>query len=256
MKGRLIILAAALGCLAACGRSEGLRTEAFESRVSYALAEGSADSIRLQVRIEYPVSGASEGVLDRIRATIAERTVGGSDLEEAARSYVDAAVADYRENAGDLLRWASEEGVGSGVLNWEEQVSGYVHACWGNLLSYDIYVYSFQGGAHGLSGDEALLFDLTDGHLVPEEEFFAPGFRDGLSALLSGRLRESLPDEDSYEALFAKDIEPNGNFRVSEAGVTYIYNPYSIGPYYLGIIEVTVPWEEVQPLLADGSPDV
>lgn len=254
MKRWILVLAAAWGCLAACDRGEALRTEVFECRESHALTEGSADSISVRIRIEYPVSGAPEEVLERIRATVAERTVGSGSLEEAARSYVDAALADYRENAGDLLRWAAEEGAGHGVLDWEQQVSGYVYARYGNLLSYGIHVYSYQGGAHGLSGDEALLFDLADGRLVPEEELFVPGFRDEMAALLTAHLREAMPDEDSYEALFAKDIEPNGNFRVSEKGITYIYNPYSIGPYYLGGIEVTVPWEEAEPLLADRSP--
>lgn len=242
-------MAAALLGLSACDRNEGFRTEVFECRESYALAEGSEDGLSLLIRIEYPVAGAAEETLDAIRSTISDHALGGPDLQEAARTYVDATVSVYRENAEDLLRWAAEEGIGTAALNWEEQKIGSVYACFENYLSYDIFAYSFQGGAHGLSGNEALLFDLTDGHLVPEDEFFIPGFRDELAGLLTDRLYESMDDADAYEALFAKDIEPNGNFRISQAGVTYIYNPYSIGPYYLGTIEVTVPWEEVEPLL-------
>ena len=250
MKKWLLVLAAALSGLSACNRDEGLRTEVFERRESYALAEGQESSLSLHIRIEYPVAGAQEAALASICSTIAERTLGGPDLEEAARDYADAAVSLYRENAGDLLRWAEEEGLGSTVLDWEEQRTGSVYACYGHLLSYDVFSYSFQGGAHGLSGHEALLFDLSDGRLLTENDFFIPGFRDEMSALLTARLYESMDDADAYDALFTKDIEPNGNFRVSQEGVTYVYNPYSIGPYYLGIVEVTVPWEEVEPLLA------
>lgn len=250
MKGKLFVLAAVLLGLSACEREAGLRTEVFERQEAFALAEGVADSLSVRIRIEYPVSGAPEEVLETIRTTIAEHAVGGADLQVSGQRYIDEAVSVYRENAQDLLRWASEEGIGSAALNWEELKNGYVYASHKNLLSYDIFSYSFQGGAHGLSGDEALLFDLTDGRLLTEDEFFIPGFRDEMAELLTARLREALPDDDAYEALFAKDIEPNGNFRVSGEGITYIYNPYSIGPYYLGIIEVTVPWEEVEPLLA------
>ena len=54
---------------------------------------------------------------------------------------------------------------------------------------------------------------------------------------------------EDYDALFIKDIEPNGNFLVSEEGITYVYGQYEIGPYSLGIIEVTLAWEELEGLL-------
>ena len=57
-------------------------------------------------------------------------------------------------------------------------------------------------------------------------------------------------------ALFVKDIEPNGNFKVSSNGVTYIYGPYEIGPYYLGSIEVTVPWDELGTLVYDSPTEI
>ena len=49
--------------------------------------------------------------------------------------------------------------------------------------------------------------------------------------------------------LFEKNIRPNGNFTVSDSGVTYIYNQYEIGPYVMGTIKVTVPWNELEDLL-------
>ena len=48
-----------------------------------------------------------------------------------------------------------------------------------------------------------------------------------------------------------KDIEPNGNFKLSEEGITYIYGQYEIGPYYLGIIKVTIPWDELGDLVRE-----
>jgi len=38
--------------------------------------------------------------------------------------------------------------------------------------------------------------------------------------------------------------------------VIYIYGPYEIGPYYLGSIEVTVPWEELGTLVYDGPTEI
>ena len=67
--------------------------------------------------------------------------------------------------------------------------------------------------------------------------------------MLTSHLRDAMPDQESYDCLFIKDIEPNGNFKVSDTGVTYVYGQYEIGPYSLGIIKVTVPWEELGDLV-------
>ena len=86
---------------------------------------------------------------------------------------------------------------------------------------------------------------------MTEEDFFIPGYKEALSALLSAHLHDEMPDQESYDALFIKDLEPNGNFKVSEQGVTYVYGQYEIGPYYLGIIKVTLPWNELGDLVRE-----
>ena len=89
------------------------------------------------------------------------------------------------------------------------------------------------------------------GKLANEADFFIPGYREALSGILSSHLRDALPDQESYDALFVKDIEPNGNFKLSEEGIIYIYGQYEIGPYYLGIIKVTIPWDELGDLVRE-----
>ena len=49
--------------------------------------------------------------------------------------------------------------------------------------------------------------------------------------------------------MFLKEIEPNGNFSISDKGVTYIYNHYEIAPYSMGIIRITIPWEDLNDII-------
>ena len=49
--------------------------------------------------------------------------------------------------------------------------------------------------------------------------------------------------------LFQNEITPNGNFTVSEKGITYTFNQYEIGPYALGIIGITIPWDEIDNII-------
>ena len=51
--------------------------------------------------------------------------------------------------------------------------------------------------------------------------------------------------------MFTHEIKPNGNFTVSEQGVTYIYNQYEIAPYSMGAIHVSVPWDEIRDLIRE-----
>ncbi len=260
MKKIILVMPVLLLLVAACHKDNKLQPKVYEQSASYALTEGAADSISVQVRLEYPVSGADPEVIDAMTRIIIGQALmeDGSrpDIAAAVQRYIDVTVADYRETNLPLYGKVREEELEGTLLSWEDQVSGYFSGQHKDIISYDVYAYSFTGGAHGLAGDYVMNFNLKDGSLVGENEFFVPGYQEELAGLLTAHLRESMPDEDSYNALFVKDIEPNGNFKVSEEGVTYIYGPYEIGPYYLGSIEVTLPWEELGTLVYDSPTEI
>ena len=127
--------------------------------------------------------------------------------------------------------------------------------CTGHSPFYQYIGYMDSGGHvyricnHGK--EYVGFFDEKTGDVIDEESFFIPGYEVQLGSMLSSHLSDSMENEEDYEFLFVKDIEPNGNFKVSNAGVTYIYTPYEIGPYSLGTIQVTIPWEEVAPIVAE-----
>ena len=78
-----------------------------------------------------------------------------------------------------------------------------------------------------------------------------PGYEEKLAEALTAHLREAVPDQESYDTMFTHEIKPNGNFTVSEQGVTYIYNQYEIAPYSMGAIHVSVPWDEIRDLIRE-----
>ena len=134
------------------------------------------------------------------------------------------------------------------ALSWERSLNGYIAGEHGDIISYIVSTYDFSGGAHGSSAELAFNFNRKSGEIIDEDDIFTEGSAVELSKLLSARLQSAF-DEEAYNSLFVKDIEPNGNFIVSDEGMTYIYGQYEIGPYYLGIIKLTLPWEELEGLL-------
>ena len=221
--------------LAGCDRDR-LKMKNVEFKRCEALAEGRADSVIVNVSLEYPVAGIPDEAVNSIKGSIcreAFRADGSIDIEASADSWAS---------------YLGEQGDDSACLSWEMSVSGFVCGEYKGMISYDVTSYSYTGGAHGSTSETGMVFDVS-GNLLTETDLFGDGYRETLSGLLSSRLEESLPDPDAYNALFIKDIEPNGNFIVTQEGVTYIYGQYEIGPYYLGIIKVTLPWEDMEGIL-------
>ncbi len=111
---------------------------------------------------------------------------------------------------------------------------------YGNMCSYVVYEYNFTGGAHGTDNETGLVFDLTTGELLYEEDIFKAGFEEEMAKALTAHLKDSFENDDDYEMLFVKEIAPNGNFYITDKGVTYLYGRYEIGPYVIGLTRVTV----------------
>ena len=241
MKKLLILTATAL-----LAGSCGLRTVTYSDEQATPLAEGQTDSLIQSVSIEYPVKGASAEVLAKIEDGILNAAF---DMEELPGSVEETALR-YEDNLKDLYfnEFEGLEGEG-GVRTWEDRVNGYFSGRYKQFLSYMVEFYGFRGGAHGSNTMTPLVFDKNTGDIVPEEAFFADGYREPVSALLKAHLPEALDgDEEALANVFgAETLAPNGLYEVTKDGVTWYYQPYDIAPYYLGVISITVPWSELKP---------
>lgn len=254
--GLSLCIGAAL-LLASCNDQE-VKVNSVNVNVTEALSPERSDSVRVNVNAEYPVDGLVDSVKNSICEIIVESTFGsdysGLSVEDAANRWAGDFVAEYKKANLELLSEAQGDeanDMGAGFFSWENKMEGYFSGKHDNIITYTVSNYVFEGGAHGSTVESSVNIDLKTGKQVTEEDFFIPGYKEALSALLSAHLHDEMPDQESYDALFIKDLEPNGNFKVSEQGVTYVYGQYEIGPYYLGIIKVTIPWNELGDLVRE-----
>ena len=243
MKKFLILAATAL-----LAGSCGLRTVTYSDEQATPLGEGQTDSLIQSVSIEYPVKGAKEEVLAKIEDGILNAAF---DMEELPGTVEETALR-YKDNLKDLYfnEYEGLEGEG-GVRTWEDRVNGYFSGRYKQFLSYMVEFYGFRGGAHGSNTMTPLVFDKNTGDIVPEEAFFADGYREPVAALLKAHLPEALDnDEEALANVFgAEDLAPNGLYEVTKDGVNWYFQPYDIAPYYLGVISITVPWNELKPYI-------
>lgn len=127
------------------------------------------------------------------------------------------------------------------------------------ILSYELDRYSFAGGAHGMEATQYLVFDLKTGKKIKEQDIFEEGFEPKIIDLLKKQIMFDNGFESEEQMLnngyfAAENIRPNGNFYISEEGITYIFNPYEIGAYSLGATEVTIPFRKIRSALKANSP--
>lgn len=236
---KLLLILAAAGILAA-GCKGGLKTETYTDEEEIPTLEGRADTLSVSISLEYPVKGAEEDILGAMTRNILSAAFG---LEDSPVGTVEQTVTRYVEDLKDdfFTIEASEPEF------WEDRVNGYFSGEWKDYRSYMVEYYTFQGGPHGEGTMAPLVLDLNSGEVVEEADFFADGYEQPVGALIRKRLPEAL---DGDEQLLAdiydlESVAPNGNFEVTSAGVTWYFNPYDIAPYYMGVIRVTVPWNEL-----------
>lgn len=241
------ILSALLLLAAGCSRELTYKTFELEDSVELAGVDAGCE---VSCAFDYVTGGVGEEVKDKINASIVaghilfEEADGLSDVPAACRQWVEEQLGGFSVEEG-------YDGENAWRFHFEFQREGrFTTACKArHLQTYAVAYNDYTGGAHGMNALVCNVFDLTTGETVSEADLFAEGWQDGVSALLKTALDAFLAAQEEGEDLVFGAPAPNGNFSVSEEGVTWTYNPYEIAPYSMGAIELTVRWTDLKPYL-------
>ena len=104
------------------------------------------------------------------------------------------------------------------------------------LLVYTISSSNYTGGAHGMYSINCHNYSIAGGYEL--------AFRNKLYEQFGVTGDEGLV----AQGFFPEYISTTENFEVTEDGITFYYNPYDIGCYALGGVEVHITREEMQGL--------
>lgn len=121
-----------------------------------------------------------------------------------------------------------------------------------SLVTYIISRWSYTGGAHGMYATECHTYSLAGGYELSTADLFSERQQLGMETLLRRKLceqYEAANDEELAErGFFPEYISLTENFRITPEGITFYYNPYDIGCYALGAVDVTMSREELENL--------
>lgn len=265
-----LFLGAIILLIASCqpgkeNKEEIIQTKQYAMEVADCLMPGVDDSLRLTVDIDFldNTSEIPDTVLTKIQQRLIAKSFGEpymkyADMDTIIEKFHDDVLREYRLDYVPLYE-QMKDGESEEVsinLNNEHMLMVYPMTLQGNVLSYVVERYLYLGGAHGINNRLLLNFDITTGQTLTEQDLFTDDFFSKIHDLLVLNLVRQRDDmsliEDVQNSDYEVDaIKPNGNFYFAPDGLIYIYNPYEIGPYYLGETNILVPTEEIKPFLKE-----
>jgi hypothetical protein len=120
------------------------------------------------------------------------------------------------------------------------------------ILSLNLIVYSFTGGAHGMTIIKALTFDTATGKQFTLKELFKDGsnYVEQLSAIIKVDIKKwKIQLLDEFKA-----IRPDQDYYIADTSLVVYFQLYEITPYYWGFPYFPIPILDVADIRKPNSP--
>lgn len=114
-----------------------------------------------------------------------------------------------------------------------------------NYLSIPIKTYEFTGGAHGMTYLKSYNYDLSSGKEILFKDLFKEGvdYKKIVDEFIISQISKN-PNIYFEGTEGFKGISENQNFYIDDEGVVIYFQLYDIAPYYVGIPEFKMTWNE------------
>jgi hypothetical protein len=109
----------------------------------------------------------------------------------------------------------------------------------------------FTGGAHPNSWADHWILRKKDGKLLAFSDIFKADSDAKLKMLIDKALKKKFKREDMDRILFSWDFKVSNDIYLLKKGIVFQYDTYEIAPYYVGPIEVFLPYWKIHKLLRD-----
>ncbi|MBP7134025.1 DUF3298 and DUF4163 domain-containing protein [Patescibacteria group bacterium] len=205
--------------------------------------------------VRYPQIRQADFLDNSQKSTINTKIVqlvqmGTSTFSEQATEFIESCQAELK----DLSEMDDEV---SSDMTYVVDNSVQVSSATPNVLSLILLNYVYSGGAHGIYGYESFNLRIPSGQALTLSELVKPDQLKEFTKLVSRKLLAQneeylFPESVSDIKAFIKDTTPlspeqqreqygrQGNWYLTDGGITFFYNPYEIASYAAGIQEVSL----------------
>ncbi len=115
--------------------------------------------------------------------------------------------------------------------------------------------YAYTGGAHGIYASSYMIFSLADGiarHLAFSDLFLPDSSHKLLEAITSALMHKygvDTPSDLDSVGIFTDNLHVSTDIYISDYDIIFHYDPYDIGPWAMGIIDVPIPYYNISEFL-------
>jgi len=165
----------------------------------------------------------------------------GHNIDEAMIDFIDNTSMIESANAKEI---ASVPQSTAGTYSYDIQLNTRIIEQTKTLVTYETTAYSYTGGAHPNSASRPFTYDLSSGKIIDKAWIF--GNNEATNTALLALIKESLMSrlgQQEYNEIYSDDTFPinvSNSVYISEGNIVFHYNPYEIGPYSLGSIDIEV----------------
>ncbi|CAM3146566.1 DUF3298 DUF4163 domains-containing protein [Filibacter tadaridae] len=121
------------------------------------------------------------------------------------------------------------------------------------ILSLNLIVYSFTGGAHGMTIIKSLTFDVKTGKQYDLKDLFKPGsdYQKKLSSIIRKRITD-------WKTILLdppfKGIRSDQNFYIADTSIVIYFQLYEIAPYSSGFPYFPIPILDIADIVRSNGP--
>lgn len=267
---RLVLNALALLSLlffyTSCTKNEGMEFSKVDLNVvgkSNLLPDSSTNTCNIDIQLLFPIKFKDEVVLNKIQASIVkfafDSTYVAFEPDSAAKLFVERTLKEHNKFIADYINRPEFKDNLAITLGEEWKLSSMILNNDNKMLAYQLDKYAFTGGAHGYESSTFLMYDLSTGDMITEENIFEKGYESLVTQLMIKDIMKTngYKNEDEMASagyMFPENIAPNGNFYADSTGLHYMFNPYDIGAYSVGQVEVNLSYVDLKSKLKAESP--
>lgn len=169
-----------------------------------------------------------------------------------SNAVLDTFMAGYNSNKADM----TSRGYGADVFPWTLETNTTIPYYNPTIISYQIYSYSYLGGAHPSTNNWYYNFDWNTGNLLKMSDVLKSGFEKKLNELIVAAFRKERglkPNEPLNSVLFNNTLTYTNNFAIRQGKLVFMYNPYDIAAYAYGPTVIEIPVSEMSDYLVNPA---
>lgn len=262
----LVVLLAASSFFFSCGNTVNKNAYALEfdslqvNETEHLFGDTAKPACNLTINLTFAAHSSDVRLKDSLNSYFLSACFGEKYMtmtpEEAIREYTEKYTSDYRNDLEPMFRKEEQE-EGGNIGAWYSYYKGiesHVQLCNDLLLTYRIDYNEYTGGAHGIYMSSFLNLNLKTLAPLRLEELFEEEYKEELTELLWKQLmadNKAATRQELEEMGYAStgELTPTENFYLDSKGITFYYNVYDITPYVMGAVRITLPYEEITPLM-------